>query len=128
MPGIKQLEGVLTTNYSRFAPIRDGEYYWSSAAGRGNKGNGKSENANMARATSAYLDGTTIKYAPSEIDQNYLSSGPYNGRAGGNAPRTEKLRIRTIYHPEVGDIIDGKEYTGNAATDEERFFSNFVFE
>lgn len=128
MPGIKQLEGVLTTNYSRFAPIRDGEYYWSSAAGRGNKGNGKSENANMARATSAYLDGTTIKYAPSEIDQNYLSSGPYNGRAGGNAPRTEKLRIRTIYHPNVGDTIDGKRYTGVAATDEELFFSNFVFE
>ena len=129
LPGIKQVEAVLTTNYSRFAPIRDGDYYWSAAAGRSNKGYGNSAaDPDRARATAAYLDGTTIKYAPSERDDKYETNGGYNGRAGGNTLRTELLRIRTIYHPEVGDIIDGKEYTGNAATDEERFFSNFVFE
>ena len=129
LPGIKQVEAVLTTNYNRFSPIRDGAYYWSAAAGRSNKGYGNSAaDPDRARATAAYLDGTTIKYAPSERDDKYETNGGYNGRAGGNTLRTELLRIRTIYHPNVGDVIDGKTYTGNAEQDEESFFSNFVFE
>lgn len=130
LPGIRQLEGVLTANYNRFAPIRDGEYYWSSAAGKKAKWFGISEedDDDRARATAAYImsDGTTIDYAKSDKGNKYEEAGTYNGKAGGSAYRTTKLRIRAIYHPkEDVDKIDGIIYSSNASTNEANFITHY---
>lgn len=128
MPGIRQLEGVLTANYNRFAPIRDGEYYWSSAAGKKATWFGLSEadDDDRARATAAYIDSNgNIQYAPSDKNNQYEADGDYNGKAGGSALRTTKLRIRAIYQPDEGDVIDRIEYTDNATTNETNFITNY---
>ncbi|MBQ6603972.1 MAG: DUF4906 domain-containing protein [Tidjanibacter sp.] len=122
LPGIRQLEGTLTANYNRFAPIREGKYYWSSATGKydGWISLGRDDD-NRARATAAYImsDGTTIDYAKSDKDNKYENN------EGGSALRTEKLRIRAIYQPAAGDIIDGITYSSNASTNETNFITNY---
>ena len=130
MPGIRQLEGVLTANYNRFAPIREGEYYWSSATGKNREGVfgfGAADDDNRARATAAYImsDGTTIDYVDSDKDYKYEVAGDFYGHAGGSAYRTEKLRIRAIYQPAEGDIIDGITYSSNASTNETNFIPDY---
>lgn len=124
MPGIRQLEGVLTANYNRFAPIRDGEYYWSSATGKGIIS--WFDDDDRARATAAYINSDgNIDYAPSARNQDYEDAGDYHGKAGGSALRTTKLRIRAIYQPDEGDIIDGITYSNNASTNETNFITNY---
>ena len=121
MPGIRQLEGVLTANYNRFAPIRDGEYYWSSATGKGIIS--WFDDDDRARATAAYINSDgNIDYAPSARNQDYEDAGDYHGKAGGSALRTTKLRIRAIYQPDDGDIIDGITYYSNDASANEKNF------
>ena len=72
-------------------------------------------------------DGTTIDYAPSDKDNKYeVTTGTtYNGKAGGSALRTEKLRIRAIYQPAAGDVIDGITYSSTASTNETNFITNY---
>lgn len=127
LPGIRQLEGTLTANYNRFAPIRDGAYYWSSAEGEKKYlGFITSDDTDRARATAAYIaDGGVIDYAKSATDNKYENSGSYNGRAGGSADRNTVLRIRAIYHPDEGDDIDGITYSSNASTNEANFITNY---
>ena len=129
LPGIRQLEGTLTANYNRFAPIRDGAYYWSSATG---KNTNKwlilpNDDDSRARATSAYIiTGTDeIDYAPSDINNKYENSGSYHDRAGGSALRTVELRIRAIYHPTDNQVIDGYTYRNNASQDIATFITNY---
>ena len=122
------MEGVLTANYNRFAPIREGKYYWSSATGKDvDLWLYVSDDDNRARATAAYIDNGNIVYAPSDKGKNYeVTTGTtYNGKAGGSAKRTEKLRIRAIYHPDNGDTIDGYTYRNNASQDIATFITNY---
>lgn len=127
LPGIRQLEGTLTANYNRFAPIRDGAYYWSSAEGEKKYlGFITSDDTDRARATAAYIaDGGVIDYAKSATDNKYENSGSYNGRAGGSADRNTVLRIRAIYHPDNGDTIDGYTYRNNVSQDIATFITNY---
>lgn len=127
LPGIRQLEGTLTANYNRFAPIREGAYYWSSAEGeKKTLGFITSDDTDRARATAAYIaDGGVIDYAPSATDNKYENSGSYYGKAGGSADRNTVLRIRAIYHPDNGDTIDGYTYRNNASQDIATFITNY---
>ena len=85
LPGIRQMEDALTQYYTTF-PEFQGDYYWSSsAAKRGITGGAQDED--RARATSIDEDGN---YAESNESQSSFYPN------GGNAERTEELRIRAF--------------------------------
>jgi len=85
LPGIRQMEDALTQYYAMF-PEFQGNYYWSSAAGRKRLGI-VTDDRDRARATLVNEDGS---YA--ESSENY----PYESEEGGSAYRTEVLRIRAF--------------------------------
>lgn len=98
LPGIRQLEAILTTYYNQYPEFQQ-HFYWSSAAGKKNE-LGFTEDENYARATKA-LGGNA--FAPSDVGNNYTNE---NG-TGGKTPRIGKfLRIRAAYIPAPGVTIE----------------------
>lgn len=82
LPGIRQMEDALTQYYSSF-PEFQGNYYWSSAVATANGGD--TQNNSRARATKVNENGGYV-----ESNENSLYPD------GGNAPRTQVLRIRAF--------------------------------
>lgn len=82
LPGIRQMEDALTQYYSSF-PEFQGNYYWSSAVATASGGD--TQNNSRARATKVNENG-------GYVESNENSFYP----DGGNAPRTQVLRIRAF--------------------------------
>ena len=103
LPGIRQLEAILTTYYNTYPEFQN-RFYWSSSAAKRNRvGYGLiwyyPEDDNYARATKALRDGS---YAESDWDDIYTND---NGTTG-KAPRINRpLRIRAAYVPPSGVTI-----------------------
>lgn len=108
LPAIRELENTLTTYYSIYKDFQD-YFYWSSAAAK-QRNIGTTEASEYARATKAWVksDGS-IGHIPSGYNEPY---DPNLGSAstGGKALRTERLRIRAVYRPANGGLIDGDTY------------------
>lgn len=86
LPGIRQMEDALTTYYNMF-PEFQGNYYWSSSAAKQGYSIFEEEDSDRARATKIDSEGFYV-----ESDQktdNYYPNG-------GNAPRSQVLRIRAF--------------------------------
>lgn len=85
LPGIRQMEDALTQYYTLF-PEFQGNYYWSSAAGRPEPLQEiLGQNRYNARATKVNEDGT------------YVTSNHYDDYPnGGDADRKQELRIRAF--------------------------------
>lgn len=85
LPGIRQMEDALTQYYTLF-PEFQGNYYWSSAAGRPEPIQEiLGQNRYNARATKVNEDGT------------YVTSNHYDDYPnGGDADRKQELRIRAF--------------------------------
>lgn len=81
LPGIRQMEDALTQYYTTF-PEFQGNFYWSSAAG---KPSIVGQDRNRARATKVNADGSYVESADGD---NYPN--------GGATLRTEPLRIRAF--------------------------------
>lgn len=106
LPGIRQLEAILTTYYNQYPEFQQ-HFYWSSSAGKIQAwlGYGKlvdfyPEDNEYARATKALSDGG---FAGSDWNETYT------GETGttGKTPRTGKyLRIRAAYIPASGVTIE----------------------
>lgn len=109
LPAIRELENVLTTYYPVYKEFQE-NFYWSSAAARRNPSGIAYEASEYARATMAYVDGSgSIVHKPSGADEFY---DPDLGPASryGKALRTQPLRIRAVYRPSDGGLIDGDSY------------------
>ena len=101
LPGISQLESILTTYYNNYPEFQN-NFYWSSAAAKKRILGGLDyyEDNKYARATKALSGGG---YAESDWDDIYTSE---NGTTG-KAPRTGTfLRIRAAYVPPSGVTIE----------------------
>lgn len=100
LPGISQLESILTTYYNNYPEFQN-NFYWSSAAAKRRiLGLDYYEDNKYARATKALSGGG---YAESDWDDIYTSE---NGTTG-KAPRTGTfLRIRAAYVPPSGVTIE----------------------
>lgn len=85
LPGIRQMEDALTAYYTTFREFQ-GNFYWSSAAGKALGGNIQSRS--RARATKVDENGNYI--GSSEKDEDKYENG------GGSALRTQPLRIRAF--------------------------------
>lgn len=106
LPGIRQLEAILTTYYNQYPEFQQ-NFYWSSSAGKEQVWLGPfdafdfyPEDDEYARATKALIGGG---FAESDWDDTYT------GETGtkGKAPRTgKKLRIRAAYIPASGVTIE----------------------
>lgn len=83
LPGITQMEKALEKFRPRYPEFE--EFYWSSSAAK--EGLVEREDGNRARATRIGSDGSHVS-----SDQNQSSMYPN----GGNAPRTQELRIRAF--------------------------------
>lgn len=86
LPAITQMEEALETYYTTY-PEFQRDYYWSASAAKEGWGITESEDGDRARATKVLPNG------------NHVSSDQQNGSIypnGGNAPRTEVLRIRAF--------------------------------
>ena len=110
LPGIRQLEAILTQYWNTYPEFQD-NFYWSSAVAKERHTFGIIEyfyeKSDRARATKAFAEekvigGETLKYAPSDWDDIFTDkSGDL-----GNAPRDSKdayLRIRAAY---IGTLTD----------------------
>lgn len=106
LPGIRQLEEILTSYYNTYPEFQK-RFYWSSSAGKRQVWMGflntvvfyPEDNA-YARATKALPDGD---YAVSDWNNVYTSESGTTGKA----PRTgTKLRIRAAYIPPSGVTIE----------------------
>lgn len=106
LPGIRQLEAILTTYYNQYPEFQQ-NFYWSSSAGKEQVWLGPfdafdfyPEDDEYARATKALSDG---KFAESDWDDDYISETGTTGKT----PRTgKKLRIRAAYIPASGVTIE----------------------
>ena len=111
LPAIRELENTLTTYYPVYKEFQENFYWSSAAAGRGETIAGFYEAPEYARATMAYFNVGTgkIVHKPSGINQYY---DPSLGAASswGKALRTEPLRIRAVYRPANGGLIEGDSY------------------
>ena len=102
LPGISQLESILTSYYNTYTEFQN-NFYWSSAAAKDRTGIWPAyiypESTSYARATKALPDGG---YAESDWDDIYTND---NGTTG-KAPRINRpLRIRAAYVPPSGVTI-----------------------
>lgn len=85
LPGIRQMEDALTQYYTTF-PEFQGNFYWSSAAGKNSQDwLYPYQDRNRARATKVNTDGSYVE-----------SAYGYNYPGGGAALRTQPLRIRAF--------------------------------
>lgn len=102
LPGIRQLEAILTTYYNQYPEFQQ-NFYWSSAAAKAREGTiiySYYEDINYARATKALSDG---KFAGSDWNEIYTAETGTTGKT----PRTgKKLRIRAAYIPASGVTIE----------------------
>lgn len=99
LPGIRQLEAILTTYYNTYPEFQQ-NFYWSSAAGKRQGVLDYYEDSGYARATKALSGGG---YAPSDVNDTYTSETGTTGKA----PRTGTyLRIRAAYIPPSGVTIE----------------------
>lgn len=101
LPGIRQLEAILTSYYNTY-PEFQRNFYWSSAAGKRRILGGLDyyEDNSYARATKALRNGG---YAESDWDDTYTSEDGTTGKT----PRTGVyLRIRAAYVPPSGVTIE----------------------
>lgn len=106
LPGIRQLEAILTTYYNQYPEFQQ-NFYWSSSAGKEQVWLGLfdafdfyPEDDEYARATKALNGGG---FAGSDWNETYT------GETGttGKTPRTgKKLRIRAAYIPASGVTIE----------------------
>lgn len=105
LPGITQLESLMTQHQNLFPSFRT-DFYWSSAAGK-YRYNIFSirEESTTARATRYdYLDEVEGQnYIQSSENDDYLYTGPTG--TGGRADRNTILRIRAAYIPPTGTTI-----------------------
>ena len=85
LPGITQMENALEA-YHRTYPVEFQDYYWSASAAKEGR-NGNNQDYDRARATRVDSDGN-------HIDSNENQANFYPN--GGNALRTEELRIRAF--------------------------------
>ena len=101
LPGISQLESILTTYYNTYTEFQN-NFYWSSAAGKKRIMGGFDyyEDSGYARATKALPDGS---YAESDWDDTYTSE---NGTTGKTPRSGVYLRIRAAYVPPSGVTIE----------------------
>ena len=108
LPAIRELENTLTTYYPVYKEFQE-NFYWSSAAAR-REGGLTYEASEYARATMATLNADgSISHKVSGADEYYDPTlGP--GSRYGKALRTESLRIRAVYRPANGGLIDGDTY------------------
>ena len=111
LPAIRELENTLTTYYPVYKEFQENFYWSSAAAGSRETIAGFYEAPEYARATMAYFNVGTgkIVHKPSGINQYY---DPSLGAASswGKALRTEPLRIRAVYRPANGGLIEGDSY------------------
>ena len=111
LPAIRELERTLTSYYAVYREFQE-NFYWSSAAAARTGWLGVTEEATeYARATMATLNSSgSIVHKPSGADEYY---DPDLGSASsyGKALRTESLRIRAVYRPADGGLIEGDYYT-----------------
>ena len=92
LPGISQLESILTKYYNDYEEFQK-RFYWSSSAGKRKWMLSYPENNERARATKANQSGGFVKSDWNNIYENENSNG-------GSAPRTGVyLRIRAAYIP-----------------------------
>lgn len=126
LPGIRQLEAILTTYYNQYTEFQN-NFYWSSSAGKeqvwgggfsGSAFDAYPEDGYYARATKAFSKSTYVydkgdegdkeqdlwfMYAPSDWNNVYTDENGLRGKA----PRSGTfLRIRAAYMPAVGENID----------------------
>ena len=120
LPGIRQLEAILTTYYNTYPEFQN-RFYWSSSAAKSSRVgfiiSYYPEDDNYARATKALEKEMNIYNDNGEFDKNdnptsYALSDwdyTYDGENGyhGKTPRTGKfLRIRAAYVPPSGVTIE----------------------
>lgn len=86
LPAITQMEEALETYYTTYPEFQT-DYYWSASAAKEGSGLGENEDGDRARATKVLPNGEHVS-----SDQKESSMYPN----GGNAPRTEVLRIRAF--------------------------------
>lgn len=114
LPTISEIEYAMDRYYTDYDDFR-GKYYWSSNPGaEGHRGSGveagimvgnEGENIANARATktNTWNEVTErFEHAPSAANEDYptyLNRNNGEIQEGGDAPRTEKFRIRAIYVP-----------------------------
>lgn len=100
LPGISQLESILTSYYNNYPEFQQ-NFYWSSNAAKWSRfGITFTQDNGYARATKALRNGG---YAESDWNDYYTSE---NGTTG-KAPRTGTyLRIRAAYVPPSGVTIE----------------------
>ena len=109
LPAIRELENTLKTYYPVYKEFQE-DFYWSSAAAARESLWGTSEASEYARATMAYLnENGVISHKLSGSDQ-YYNSAMGSGSSYGKALRTESMRIRAVYRPADGGLIDGDSY------------------
>lgn len=98
LPGIRQLEAILTTYYNQYPEFQQ-HFYWSSSAGKRKVAASFPEDYEYARATKALSDG----FAPSDVDDVYTAE---TGTTGKTPRIGKKLRIRAAYIPASGVTIE----------------------
>lgn len=98
LPGIRQLESILTTYYYVYPEFQQ-RFYWSSSAAKRNRLG--YEDPNYARATKALDDG--VSYAESDWNQDYTDE---NGNYGKTSRTGKYLRIRAAYIPAANMTIE----------------------
>lgn len=109
LPAIRELEYTLTTYYPVYKEFQE-NFYWSAAAAARSVFGTFYEASEYARSTMAYLSGDgSIRHKDSGPDQYY---DPNLGAASpyGKALREERLRIRAVYRPANGGLIEGDSY------------------
>lgn len=92
LPGIRELERALTEYYLTFSDFK-GNFYWSASAAQNME---NSEASQLARATKAIVEGSSVRYAESggSTDANNYP-GANNDK--GRAERSETFRVRAFY-------------------------------
>lgn len=92
LPGIRELERALTEYYLTFSDFK-GNFYWSASAAQNME---NSEASQLARATKAIVEGSSVRYAESggSTDANNY---PGTNNDKGRAKRSENFRVRAFY-------------------------------
>ena len=103
MPGIRELESVLSEHYLSFTEFQN-NFYWSASAAKQYTGSflgiptGTGENTDRARATKV-IQTTPVRYAESGSRDDTDNFTNKNGTTG-RATRDTALRIRAFYKAE----------------------------